>query len=415
MLRKNVLLLLLVSSLLLVLSAAPQIAHAAQKPVVVIHFKGALEPDVQLEAIMSNITDIEWVVVTEELKAADLANAAMLIMVKADASLEYTDDELSAIKTWFDKGGKTLWVAGDSDYGDDRLRQPTANKVLEAVGSVLRVEACAAEDPVSSAGKPYRVLGLSEKCDERISFLVKGVTRGLFHGPASIIAYVNGKYIKLEEEKPDNVYRIMWTSVDARIVNHNPPDPEAHEVGDEGTFVLMAMEIDYEKKNIVIATGDAPFDHYMGLYMPELRKYDRYAVEYPQQGATLFRNIVTWAIYHASTMIELWNQVADLQGKVKTLEDKAKTLEGEKKDLESKVKSLEGQVATLESEKKSLEGKVKGLEGQVATLEGETKKLKDDVASLQASIGTWQGIAAATFVVGLIIGAGVVFALRKRA
>jgi len=355
----------------LLIGVAPHTAHAS-KPVIVVHLKGALEADVQLKAAMENMTDIKWVLVFGDLTPADLADAKMLIMVKADATLDYTDSELKAVKDWLNLGGKTLWVAGDSDYGDDRLRQPTANKVLEAVGSVLRIESCAAEDPISCAGKPYRVLGLSEKCDEEVKFLVGGVTRALFHGPAPIIAYVNGSYVKLEEERPENVFRIMWTNSSARIVNHNPPDPEIHAVGDEGSFVLMAMEVDFSKGNIIIATGDAPFDHYCAMYLPELRRYERYAVEYPQQGARLFQNIARWALYYAENTIRLWSERLTLQERVST------------------------------------------YESQVKDLQDELSRVKDELAGVRGAVGMWQGVAAATSVVGLIIGVGVSLLLRRR-
>ena len=279
----------------LVLSATAPLAHP-EKPVVVVFAKGMVDLDKQLRAAVGNETFVEWRIVTGELTRADLEGATMLIAILCDYTQEYTDSELAAIADWFDEGEKALWVAGDSDYGDDGPpRQANANRLLEAVGSKLRIESAAVEDPVSNAGKPYRVLGLSEKCDPEVSFLVGGDTRALFHGPAPIVCYVGGEYVRLEEERVENVYRVMWTTSEGMIVNHNPPEPEVHEVGDTGSFVLMAIEIIPDKNCIVVATGDAPFDHYTGTYKPELRRYDRYAVEYPQQGEILVRNVVFFA------------------------------------------------------------------------------------------------------------------------
>lgn len=289
---------LVLVSLLIASLALPAVISGGspERPVVVVFAKGLAGEDVQLEAALSNETFVEWRVVTGELTRIDLEGATMLIAILADYTQEYTSAELAAIADWFDEGGKALWVAGDSDYGDDGPpRQSNANKLLEAVGSKLRIESAAVEDPVSNAGRPYRVLGLSEKCDTEVSFLVEGVARALFHGPAPVVCYVGGEYVRLEEERVENVYRIMWTTSEGVIVNHNPPEPEAHGVGDTGSFVLMAIEVIPEKECVVIATGDAPFDHYTGTYMPELRKYDRYAVEYPQQGAALVRNLLIFA------------------------------------------------------------------------------------------------------------------------
>jgi len=309
-----------------------------EKPVVVVFAKGLADEDVQLKAAIGNETFVEWRVVTGELARADLEDAVMLIAILADYTQEYTSAELAAIADWFDEGGKALWVAGDSDYGDDGPpRQSNANKLLEAVGSKLRIESAAVEDPVSNAGKPYRVLGLSEKCDPEVSFLAEGVTRALFHGPAPIVCYVGGEYVKLEEERVENVYRVMWTSSEGMIVNHNPPEPEAHEVGDTGSFVVMAIEVIPEKECVVIATGDAPFDHYTGTYMPELKRYDRYAVEYPQQGGMLVRNVLLFAS-RPGFLAEALSTSAELEG--------AKAKVGE---LEAKVAELEEEVGAARS------------------------------------------------------------------
>jgi len=360
-LKRSLLPYILLASLM-VLSFMPSFASTESKPIVVVHYKGALEVGVQLEAAMNNITSVDWVVVTGNLTSTNLTEASMLIMIQVDSSLNYTDEELSAVKDWFDTGGKTIWVAGDSDYGTDRFRIPSANAVLEEIGSVLRLEDCEAVDPSSNAGADYRVIGLSENCDEEVDFLVDGVTRALFHGPGIIVGYVNGSYVKLEEEKPENVYVVMTTSENGTVAEFNAPSPEIHEVGDNGTFVLMALELDETKKNIIIATADAPFDHYTGMYMPELIKYERYAVEYPQQGARLFENIIDYMIA---------NKIAFLQGQ---------------------VTDLEGQVTTLQDQ-------VTDLQGQVDTL--------------KKSIGTWQGVSAGTFVIGLIIGVVVVYFMKR--
>jgi hypothetical protein len=367
-------------------------AQTASKPTVVAHLKGALEADVQLKAIMENITDVNWDLVLGELSSADLAGADMLIMVKADSTLIYTERELSAIKDWLNEGGKAIWVAGDSDYGDDRLRQPTMNDVLEEIGSVLRIEECQVSDPISSAGADYRVLGLSEKCDSEVKYLVKGVTRALFHSPGDILAYVGGEYVDLAKTRPENVYRIMWSSSTSIITNNNEPDPQLNEVGEEGTFVLMAMEIDYAKKNIIIAAGEAPYDQYAGMYMPELRRYDRYTEEYPQQGETLFKNIVKWTLYYASTIIDQQNEIMT---------------------LESDVSSLTGEVSGLRADVSSLNGKVTGLEGEVSDLEGQVSGLEGQVAGLQGDVSTWQMYAAVALVLGLIIGAAVVYVMKR--
>lgn len=398
--KRKLLPLLLLTSLALSMYALTCPASAESEPVIVAHLKGALEADAQLEAIMSNVTDIEWVVVLGELTSSDLVDASMLIMVKADSSLEYTADELSAVSTWFNTGGKALWVTADSDYGSDQMRQPTANDVLEAVGSVLRIESCSVEDPLSNAGAPYRVLGDSEMCDEEVDFLVHGVEKAIFHGPGIIIGYVGGTYYALEDSDLGDVYVIMTTTENGVVVDSNEPVPEVHEVGAEGHFALMAMELDFDKENIIIATGEAPFDQYTGMYAPEIRNYERYAVDHPQQGAQLFENIIDFVTDYVDQFMECHSQIEAKESQITSLQSQVSTLQSEKSTLQDEVDALEGEKATLES--------------TVSTLESSVSSLEDDVAKAKSSMGTWQMISAVTFIVGLAVGAVVVPMMRRQ-
>jgi hypothetical protein len=81
----------------------------------------------------------------------------------------------------------------------------------------------------------------------------------------------------------------MTTSASGQINDSNPPAPEAHSYGDTGAFVLMAIE-EMASNNVVIVTGEAPYNHYTGLYKPELINWDLYHGN--QQGAKLFENII---------------------------------------------------------------------------------------------------------------------------
>ena len=135
--KKKILSILLLTTLALSLCSFATPTWAAN-PRVVVHFKGALAPDTQLTHIMNNMSWVTWSVVLEDIGASDLTGADMLIMVREDATMVYSDDELTAVKAWFDTGGKTVWVAADSDYGTDGMRQASANSVLEHLGSSLR-------------------------------------------------------------------------------------------------------------------------------------------------------------------------------------------------------------------------------------------------------------------------------------
>jgi hypothetical protein len=299
---------------------------------------------------------VSWSIVYDDITASDLTGAGMLIMVQADSSLDYTDDELAAVKSWFDKGGKAVWVAADSDYGNDGLRQASANSALEYLGSSLRFESSSTEDPVSNGGAPYRVLGVSDNVDPEFAHLVSGVERGLFHGPGIIVGYVGGSYVALEETDVPGVSVIMTTSDVGVVVDNSEPAPEVHEAGAEGNFPVMALEVDYDSGNIVIATGDAPFGQYMGLYKPEMLRADRYGADAnPQQGGRLFENVVDYVTQYGELLIDSANEIS------------------------------------------SLEGDVSGLEDDVSGLES-------DLASARSSASSWQMYAIAALVIGVIVG-----------
>ncbi len=329
----------------------------------------------------------------------------MLIMVQANSTLDFNDDELAAIKSWFEIGGKAVWVAADSDYGNDALRQASANSALEYLGSALRIEAASAEDPVSNGGAPDMVLGVSDNVDPEFAHLVSGVERGLFHGPGIIIGYVSGSYVALEDTDVPGVYVIMTTSDVGVVVDNSEPVPEVHEAGAEGSFPLMAMEVDYDSGNIVIATGDAPFGQYMGLYKPEMLRADRYGADAnPQQGGRLFENIVDYVTQYGGMLIDSVNVIEAKEGEIFSLEGEVSGLEGEVSTLEGQVSELEGDVSDLEADVSGLEGDISSLIVQIAGLAEDVDGIEAALAAAQSSAGIWQMYAIATLVLGAVVG-----------
>jgi polyhydroxyalkanoate synthesis regulator phasin len=380
-------------------------AQVEDKSVIVAQIKGALEADVPLEAIMNNISYVDWMVVTGDLTETDLADAVMLITVLSDKTQTYTETEVTAISSWLDEGGKTIWICGDSDYGQDWLRIDTQNALLEDLGSVLRVEHCAAEDPVSNGGASYRVLSVTDSISDEFEFLAMGVDRALTHSPGVLTAYSGGRYWKLTEEQPEDVYVLLTTSEAGQIYDHNPPEPESVAVGDEGIFVTLAMEVDWAKRNMMILEAEAPFGSYMPMYYPEMLRDDRYgAAANPQQGGRFFENIISYVTTYSGPMYDLMDEVTSLSGMVSSLE-------ADKTSLESEVTSLTGQVSTLEGEVSDLEDDVSGLEDEVASLESQVTGLEDEVSGLEtelsaakSSASSWQMYAVAALIIGLVVG-----------
>ena len=402
--KKKILSIILLTTLALSLCSVAAPTWAAN-PKVVVHFKGGLAPDTQLTMIMTNMSWVTWSVVLEDIAASDLTGADMLIMVQEDASMEYSDDELADIKSWFDTGEKAIWIAADSDYGTDSLRQATANTALEYLGSAMRFEASSVEDPVSNGGAPYRVLAVSDNVDPGFAHLVSGVERGLFHGPGLVIGYTGGAYVALETDAPDGVYVIMTTSEVGIVVDNSEPTPEIHEAGDEGSFAVMALEVDYDSGNILIASGEAPFGQYMGLYKPETLRADRYGADAnPQQGGRLFENIVDYVTQYSGLLIDSVNVIEAKEGEISALESDVSGLEGDVSTLEGQVSGLNSEVSGLEDEVSDLEGDVSGLNAQVASLEGDVSGLEADLAGAQGSASSWQMYAIVALIIGAIVG-----------
>ena len=358
---------ILVSLTLLLIAAMP--ARAEVKPIVLAHSKGALAPDPQLKAL-TNLTYVEWRVVLGELTSADLSEVKMLIMSKSDPAAEYSTAELEAIASWFSQGGKTLWVAADGDQRTSQLRQYTANEVLEKVGSKLRIEDCSVEDVTSNAGTGYRVLGISTNVNPIFRFLVTGVERALFHAPSLVIGYMDGEYVDLNSEDVENVYIIMTTSNDGVVMDSSEPAPNIMEAGAEGSFPLMVFEIDWAKKNTIIATGESPFDQDEGMYKPELQNPGRYGPTGNwQQGAVLMENILKYATVFGDEL----------------------------KSLQTEVWDNEDAIERLTTDKTS-------LQGQVTTLTSEKTQLQTDLTAAQISASTMQIVAVAALVVGVVAG-----------
>lgn len=370
--RKRLFSILLIAVLLLNISSA-FIVQAA-KPIVVVYAKGEVEPDKQLKAMMTDLTWITWRPVLDSLTADNLTGASMLIMVKIDSSSEYSTNEINSVKDWFALGGKTLWVTSDSDFPpNDVKRQASANLVLSAVQSKLRIEAAAVEDPASSADAPYRVLAVSEACDTSVKFLVDGVTRALFHGPGPVVGYVNNQYVALENSTIDNVYKIMTTTVNGELKDNDPTvAPQKHVLGTPGRLTVMAMETVPSKKNIIIATGEAPIAQYEGLYKPEISNNARYGVKYPTEGERLFNNLLAFTL----VMKDTWfNDQATIASK------------------NSQISTLNGQITTLNSDKTSLQ---------------------TQLTAANSSISTWQMAAVGLLIVGVIVGYLVGPMLKKK-
>lgn len=254
--------------LLLFLAIAPTFplkpAFAANAVVAVDLAHG--ESNKYLAYIQGNITTVSWKLlpVNTTLSDATLANVDFLMI--GQPTKPFTGDELQALKTWFNKGGKGVWAAADSDFGPGVDTINIVNSIMETVGSSLRADQVSIEDPVSGMKQPYRVPGVVDP-DPGAEAVKAGITNPvLYHGPTTL-AYVksDGSWNSLSTSKPDSVMRIVWTNnTKAKIVENSAPAGKAYVAGQEGRFVLLAAEklTAAGRTNLAVASGESPYGDY---------------------------------------------------------------------------------------------------------------------------------------------------------
>ncbi len=356
-----------------------------QKPLVVVIALGLMGKNPTLEAMMGNITEVNWKVITGSFTYDDIKDAKMIIFVQVDPTYKVSDEMAQAIAKWFKQGGKTLWVTGDSDYsGGDYLRIPNTNKILEAVGSHLRNDNCEVEDPVLNAGKPYRVTALIQPAPE-LAVLAGGVYKPvLFHGPGAMAIVYNGKwYPFFNNTKPPlpNIYKIAVTSDKATIHEFVKPWPQAYNVLNPPTnsFVLMAAEIFYNNSDIVILSTEAPFDHYAGMYRATYHGYKL-------GGPTFVKNVILWGVGL------LGQRIPTIGKELMTYEQKLTALESQVKTLQSKVQSLTSQVNKLMQEAKMYQAEAAKYKAQAAALKAAISKYQAEINEYNSVISQYKNI-----------------------
>jgi len=264
--------------------------NVSERSIVVVVAKGLLVSDPQLDEMMKSERFVEWRLIRGEFEYEDIKDASLIMFVKVNPAANLSQGEIKALVRWFKEGSKILWLAGDGDYGEGCLRQNDVNKVLESIGSALRIEHSSVRDPISNAGTPRRVLARPCK-SSWMSILSKDVKNALFHNPGPIIALINSTYVRLEEKTPPNVLKVMCSSDYSSVADLNPPPPQAHVIGERGPLVLMAVEYIENAESIVVLTGSAPFNHFTGMYMPKISNPEIYS-SLDEQGDILVRNLL---------------------------------------------------------------------------------------------------------------------------
>ncbi len=177
----------------------------------------------------------------------------------------------TAIKNWFDIGGKFLWLSGDSDYAGDVWHNQNVTAILSNIGSRLRLEMNSIEDPQSNCASAYRVAANETESNAVADIINTGITDPiLFHGPSCVYALdPSNTPVALENVTVPGVYPIISTSEAGLIIEANPlVTSVVHKEGYTGSWVMMAAEqwAGPYGNNTIILSGASPYGDYQPMY-----------------------------------------------------------------------------------------------------------------------------------------------------
>ncbi|MHA2503893.1 MAG: hypothetical protein ACXAE3_13620, partial [Candidatus Kariarchaeaceae archaeon] len=104
---------------------------------------------------------------------------------------------ITAIANWFATGDKLLWVGGESDFGGFYNASEVGNPLLAEIGTALRIDAGAVEDPESSDAAAYRVIvNETGVASPMTNYVTAGFEHLVMHGPTAV-SYFDGTYMDL--------------------------------------------------------------------------------------------------------------------------------------------------------------------------------------------------------------------------
>ena len=261
-----------------------------------------------VDQIVGNVTlrepriEFKMLTTTEDFAASALTDVTMLILGNNNGNFILSDEEISGIASWFNTGGKTIWIGSDSDYGPGEQCQVEDNKLLEALNSKLRLDDCALEDSVFNGGGGYRVFGSVFNQAPAVQMITLGLTRVLFHGPAAVAGFVDGQRVPLETESVPNVYWVAKTSSNGLVLENGAAIlAEVHTSGETGEFVLMAVEVSAGSagNGKIIVSGETPYDGYAAGWVSSYHDDVAPPPMNPLSGPAYVMNTIMWGVHDA--------------------------------------------------------------------------------------------------------------------
>ena len=228
------------------------------------------------QMLAANLTDLGYVVIFAKggINSSILSTAVGLILGSIyGVENGFTTNEVNSISSWFNVGGKFMWVGYDSDYGGQAYISGNMTQILEKVGSHVYGESSGIEDPVSNCKAPYRPVATGTSSNPEVSDTGTGVDRVLLHSPTLLYgsnsenpsSTINP--VALENTSIPNVYPILYYSEDAIITDYDFVPPVAHFDGQTGAFVATTIELRMgpAELSVLIVSGASPYGDYQPM------------------------------------------------------------------------------------------------------------------------------------------------------
>lgn len=344
---------------------------------------------------------------TADGKSVTLTSILTDILIIPQPTVDFSDEEINAIKSYLSSRNKALWLAGDSDYPPGERTISAINRILEAVGSSLALDYVSVEDPVVNAKAPYRVVAFV-KPPQDLAFLGYAAEKVLMHGPG-VVAFRDPStdtWSPITEDllaRRGDIKVIVRSSPNGKIVENTAPPQgslgRAYSAGQTGAFpMLVAQIMNQYNGSIVIVSSETP----LGGYQPGITA-EYYGIML--DGPRFVRNLVLWATGYmgelkeaASTASRISSLYINISSALNSLSNRLGSLEQQLKDAVSRIDFLGSRLSQVEN---SL-SQIKDLDKRVSSLSGDLQ-----------STGTMAAAALGIAVAGLLLGAASLLIRRR--
>lgn len=347
---------------------------------------------------------------TQDGRTVTLNSLLTDLLIIPQPTVDFTQQEIEAIKSYLGTRMKAIWLAGDSDYPPGETTIAIVNKILEAVGSNLALDYVSVEDPVSNAKAPYRVIA-SVRLSQNLSFLGFGAERILMHGPG-VIAFRDLATGSWGAIKPDSVPKgievIVWTSPEGKIVENTAPPKgllgQAYNAGDKGIFPMVAAQyLPNLNNSLVILSSETP----LGGYQPMITA-EYYGIML--DGPRFVRNIVLWATGYMGELkyvVAMDKRIRDAEANISNLLSTVRGLMPRFEDLSSRVNQLGNQVSQASSN-------INDLSTRISNFEKRINDLSNTLSNIDARASGSQNIAYIALGIAIVgIAAAIISIVRR--